>query len=205
MTPRWGGSWGGTRCRLDIHNVYVGNNPVNLVDPAGLLPCPLDPRQCEITIDDIVDCAADPIGCARETISRAVHTAHAADVALAENLFGQAVNLLSSGDRREPKEGGFVIVEDCRGLCSVILKLGGNPNAITLGRYVFSSHPRIAPRTERHEAVHVEQYSRYGLGGFLFRYFVVETVENLPGCRWDVGCYYWWNDLEEEARERARQ
>jgi hypothetical protein len=125
-------------------------------------------------------------------------------LAVAENLFGQAVNLLSSGDRREPKEGGFVIVENCRGLCSLVLKLAGNPRAITLGKYV-SAPSTIGETTEIHEGVHVEQYSRYGLGGFLFRYFVLETAKNLPACRWDVDCYYWYNDLEEEARERAGQ
>jgi RHS repeat-associated protein len=176
---------------------YVLNNPANLIDPTGL--------QC------IGAFCFPPIGPVNwrgitGASDRGLETVKAVDRWLAKNVFGQAVSLLSRGDRRESKEGGFIIIENCRGLCSVFLNFpfGPDRSAMTFGQYVFVKG-EIEPITERHEGVHVEQYERYGLFGFLFRYFVSETIANSLDCRLDPGCYYRENALEEEARERAAQ
>lgn len=58
-----------------------------------------------------------------------------------------------------------------------IMKLQPGASAMTLGRHVFvQPGARITPRLYAHELVHVEQYGRLGVTGFLLSYFGMSAL-----------------------------
>jgi hypothetical protein len=64
--------------------------------------------------------------------------------------------------------------------------------AICLGRHVFTWEPSLRPQSLAHEAVHAEQWARYGVLGFLARYLWYQLRYG-----------YAANPLEREAYQRA--
>ena len=64
--------------------------------------------------------------------------------------------------------------------------------AFTIGATIYVSGNRMSESTYRHELVHVAQFERYGLIGFMARYLYYQVVYG-----------YQLNPLEVEARTRG--
>ncbi len=157
---------------------YVGNNPVNLVDPYGLFPCP----GCNV----VMQIVTKPVNDARDTVHY-IDTLVEHPGSGIQNTLGQAIARLSFGDRFET--GGGVFYQNCWGACSVF-RFVPNAGNITVGSYVFGQG-NINEQTVAHELTHVRQGDRYG-PRWLYEYFREEL-------RHGYGC----NRFEEEARKAA--
>lgn len=152
---------------------YVGNNPVNLVDPYGLIPCP----GCGI-VKDIV---TKPVNDFKDTVEY-IDTMIDHPGSVIQNSLGLAVARLSFGDRFEA--GGTVFYENCWGACWVF-RAFPNARTITVGHFVFG-RGAIGPITTCHELAHVRQGDKYGVT-WLPRYF------------WESQGGYDSNRFEQEA------
>ncbi|MDP9238066.1 MAG: hypothetical protein M3P30_11850 [Chloroflexota bacterium] len=146
--------------------VYAGNNPINGTDPSGL--CWLPDKVCDVAND------------AKAVL---VHTIENPQTLVNGNLANEGIAALiaafSSCDRHD-KEGGIVVYTNCSGAAGVLSRRAfGNPNAFTVGSFVFST---IQPRQAiiAHEFAHVPQYDVLG-AGFL------PVYEGLAAAAW-VSC-----------------
>jgi RHS repeat-associated protein len=149
---------------------YVGNDPVNRVDPLGLcdlnpfgdfdpLDCVGDSAECvwnqfDCVVNPVgsliqasVDCIlADIVGCTYPMRARFTIALESAAVA----------DALVTGGVPHPKEGGITLITNCGGICDLV----GVP--FVIGHTIFTSDSSIDAATLAHEIQHVRQYELLG-------------------------------------------
>ncbi len=176
---------------------YVGNNPVNLVDPSGQLPCP----GCGF-IKDIFNCARNPAKCTFDAYTGSLADKQLVDVAgsgAAKLANRQVIN----------KEGGIRLIQNCdSAFCQALFAAAGGVGAITIGNTILArGFCGTVSNLEcfTHESVHVRQFRDLGFIGFLVKYFGEERAKNafkcIPTGLEFFGCLYRNNALEREAND----
>ncbi len=131
---------------------YVGNNPINALDPLGLF-CIGPDAICE-KVEDVLMRPVNDIKASIDWIDTTID--HPGSVF--QETVGFGLQRLSFGDRS--RENGVTFYENCWGACSLLKPFG--KRGITLGHNVFVIGPRD-PRLDCHELKHVEQGDKYGL------------------------------------------
>jgi RHS repeat-associated protein len=184
---------------------YVGNSPVNFVDPSGLHCRPWHPHHCpgEVidTLGDAYECVANPVTCAVDQFIGSQLDRELVDKA------GDAAKALADSDSQfVNKEGGINLIQNCNStFCGGLFAGTRTPNCVTIGNTILcKSSCEAGSPCFRHESTHVRQYRDLGLLGFYQEYYGSDP-KNALKClasgefKGLFGCVYRNRPLEKEA------